>query len=374
MIAALLVSAAAWSPAALAQEGLPPDIVASTTQLGPAQRDAIKAYIAQHLPDLTNSDPTALIRARADLLVPLQASDVGVSFRTAYSDELEAGLQPLVGDDRDLVAVNALRIAGELSTRQGAALLERAMASKKVTVRYAAIAGIARTFENLARTAPAMNADAARDLLRKLGPVLRTEADANVFDVAVRAAMAAGQIDRDGWGTLRDDAVGVLAPAVSERFQKLGATPAEPAMMQALVRACGSARDAMAIPGGRPLSADSQKAAAGMGADALAYVQRLVKAKVFPTVQPGEPEAEREAKSQARSTLSALAAVAYATVTFATDGLGGPDLPASTRALPELLRSAQAQDDAKFLESMRDLTEGVLTRPPLSFQRDRFMK
>ncbi|MCC6677812.1 MAG: hypothetical protein IT436_11755 [Phycisphaerales bacterium] len=378
-IAALLVAAAAtvWSPAALGQEGLPPDIIASTTQLGGTQREAIKAFVATHAGNLTNTDSTVLIRARADLLGPLQGPDVGVSFRTAYSEELEKVLQPLIGDDRDIVAVNSLRIAGELSTRQGAALLEKMLTSKKLTVRYAAVAGIGRTFENLGRTAPAMNAEAARSLAGKLAPVLRGETDSNVFDVAVRAVMAAGALDRDGWGSLRDDAMATLAPAISERFQKLGTTAAEPAMMQALIRACSAGRDALALAGGRPLSADTQKLVAAMGGDGLAYVQRLIQAKVYPTIMPGDAEAEQQQKIHARTTAADLSAAAYAAVTFANDGLGGPPLPiAAARPLSDLPRTAQAQDDAKFLEGLRDLIgdNGALSKPPFSFPRGRFTK
>lgn len=375
-LAALLVAAAAtaWSPVALGQEGLPPDVVSSTTQLSGPQRETVRGFIGTHAPNLSSSDPTTLIRSRADLMGPLQGSDVGVSFRTAYSEELDKVLQPLVTSDTDLIAVNALRLAGELSTRQGAALLEKALASKKITVRYAAIAGIDRTFQNLARTAPAMNVDSARDLARKLDPILRGESDASVFDVAVRAVMAAGTLDRDGWGNLRDDAMGILAPAVSDRFQKLGAAAAAPSMMQSLIRACGAGRDALAITGGRPLSTDSQKLAAGMGGDALAYAQRLVKAKVFANVAAEDAEADQQAKIQARTTLSDLAAVGFATVSFANDGLGGPALP--SRPLAELLRTATAQDDARFLENVREIIgpEGAMTKPPMSFPRERFNK
>lgn len=380
-MAALLIGAATWTSAALGQGGLgperlPPEIVASTTQLGGAQREAIRTFVAAHQTGLASPEAATLIPARTALLEPLRASDVGVSFRSAYSEELEKVLAPLIGHDSDLVAVNALRLAGELSTRQGAALLERSLASKKVTVRYAAVAGIGRTFENLARTAPAMNVDTARDLARKLTPVLRGETESHVFDAAVRAVIAAGALDREGWGSLRDDAIGILAPAVSDRLQKQMPIEPDPAMLQAFIRACSAARDTLAISGGRPLGAESQKLAAGMGGDALAYLQRLIKAKLFPNILPEDVETDQEAKRLARTTIADFAAVAYACVAFANDGLGGPDLPAGARNLSELLRSARAQDDARFLEGVRDLVgpEGTLTRPPYSFPRERFAR
>lgn len=378
-LAALLVAAAlGWSPAALAQQDvLAPDIIASTTPLGGPQRDAVKAFVAKRAGDLSSVEPAVLIRARSELLAPLQDSNVGVSFRSAYSEELERVVAPLAGDDRDLIAVNALRISGELATARGAAIAQKSLASKKVPVRYAAVAAIGRTFENLARTAPAMDAGTARDLARKLDPVLRGETEAHIFDAAVRAVMAAGQLDRDGWGSLRDDALGILAPAVSDRFQKLGPAAPAPALLQALIRACGGVRDVLAVASGRPLSADSQKLAAGLGGDALAYVRRLMQAKVYPTIVPEDDEAAQQAKAAARTTVADLAAVAYATVAFANDGLGGPALPAATaRALPDLLRTARAQDDAKFLESLNDLigTGGAITKPPMSFPAERFAK
>lgn len=376
-MAALLALAAATAagPAAWAQP-LAPNVVAAPGALSAADREAIKAFVARHAPGLSAAENAKVQQSRAELIAPLQEASASVSFRSAYAAELAPALQPLAGNDRDVVAVNAMRLAGKMAHTQAGPIIDAGLKSTKISVRYAAVAAIGDTFDTLARSAPAMDIGAARDLLRKLGPVLRTEAEAHIFDAAVRALMSAAAIDREGWGHLRDDAMNQLAPAVSERLQKLGNQPAADAFMQAIIRANSAARDTLLAGGGRALGPEAAKNVAALGGDSLAYVQRMVQAGAFPVIQNDDGEAQQEQKTLARVVPADLASVSFATVTFASDALSGPAMPAPLQQLPQLLRSARPQDDAQFLVSVRDVIgpNGVLAKPPFSFAKDRFVK
>lgn len=375
LVAGLL--ALAGTPAVYAQDALPATLISAPGAIDTAGRAQIKDFIAKHKDGLTSAEIPVFQRARAAILDPLNKDSVSVSFRSAYTDELLPVLQPLTGDSRDLVAVNSLRIAGELATTKATGLLEAATKSPKVVVRYEAVAGIGRTFDAISRTAPAIDVNTARGLVKTLGPMLRAETDPQVFDAIVRALMSAGAIDKPEWGSIREDAMLQLAPAVSERFQKLGNKAAEEGLMKALIRAAAAGRDALVnqgVGGGKALGPDAAKAIGAMGGDAIAYVYRLIQAQAFPTIQGNDPQPVQEQKAAARTYPADLVSVGFAAITLANDTLLGQPLPNST--FGQQIQTARNEDDAKFLVAARDLLgpNGAMTKPPFGLAANRFIQ
>lgn len=365
----------AWAPGAFAQTTLPANVVTAAGTLTGEQREMVKAHVARFAADLKSDKAETVQKARAEILIPLQEANVGVSFRNAYASELKPIIDPLVRSDSDVIAVNALRIAGKLAHRDAASALDTGLKAQKVAIRYAAMAGVGDTFDALARSAPAIDINAAKQLVRGLRPILAGEADSNIFDAGVRALISASVVDRDGWGSLRDDAISELGQVISDRIQKLAKQPADSTMMQALIRGVSAGRDALA-GGGKRLGENTQKSAAAMAGDALAYVQSLVQAQHFPVIQANDAENVQAERTAARVAPANLASVATTSIFFANDGLGGGQLPQAQLDLSQLLRSAKSADDAKFLVGVRDLIgpNGALAKPPFGFEANRFLK
>src|SRR5690606_10659287 len=197
-------------------------------------------------------------------------------------------------DERELTVVNALRVAGELGTDAGADLLDRFRADERPAVRYAAIAGFMRTLAAVESGSPAISPDRVRPMIGTLGQLLTNEQHPQVLDVIVRALIEGTNLSRQGYDTIRNDAVRTLATGASQRLQAMGKAEAQPELLPALLRAGQGIRDVMTNQS-RPLDTtrDAQliQAAGELGGDMIAFVYRRYEAGDYPL--PGDaPEQE----------------------------------------------------------------------------------
>jgi hypothetical protein len=153
-----------------------------------------------------------------------------------------------------------------------------------MAVRYAAVAGIGRSFEAMTAFSPAMVPARAQELVAKLGEVVAQEQQPEVLDAAVRALISAMRMSREGHGPIRADALTVLCERGAERLKKMGPIDAAaPAMLRVLT----GVREAVTVnnPGMQPGPAGIKKGAELAG-HTIAYVLRNIKE----FEQPGEPQ------------------------------------------------------------------------------------
>lgn len=335
---------------ARAQNELGPEIVRAAT-LPPDAGEKIDAA-ARALDLLTSDDPAVIQRGRNALLAPLRDRRASVAFRTAYGDRLIPTLRELVRAERDLVAINALRIAGEAATSDSAAVLAGATTEKRVSVRYAAVAGIGRTFDALAEANPAINADGANRLIDTLAGIVAAETDPDVLDAAVRAVISARRVDRPNFESVRGRSFTVLSKAAAERLQKLGGDAASLRALPALVRAAKAVRDAMIENNPRLRLGDAEmKAGAELAGHLVGYVIRRVQQGQLPPVVPADDAGAAQDKRTRREHAASAASLSESIVALAT-----ATAPAryAEQNLADDLRKTTSEGDNAFLR--RSLT------------------
>lgn len=141
LLAALASGAIVPAHSALAQN-IPDQVVTGAA----ADTSAVRALVDQHKSGLTG-DSATIRRSRNALIEPLRRTGVSPSaaFRNEMSSQLRPVLDPLVGDKRDEVAINALRVAGELGSKDGLQLITRGLGDARASVRIMAAMAFART-------------------------------------------------------------------------------------------------------------------------------------------------------------------------------------------------------------------------------------
>ena len=156
---------------------------------GPARRtrsssssDANKAGLGGNI--------EAIATSRRALLRPFRAPAVSSAFRLEYSTQLLPVIRPLAGGANDEAAINAVRIAGELGTRDAMAVLSAAIKDKRPAVRVVAAKGFEQTFV-ASRSQPAIVVRDASGVLVDLKTAYIAETEPQVAD-AIIAAMDAG--------------------------------------------------------------------------------------------------------------------------------------------------------------------------------------
>lgn len=318
---------------ALARQPLPNGIEAKPA-LNQADRDAITRFVGEQKAKLSG-EPDAIKSGRDNLLARLASRGVTVEFRQVMAGALVDDLRRLAADQRDIVAVNALRVAGELATSTSVSIAIDGLKDPRSPVAYAATFALARAFE-AARANPAIN---PADLNRAVGAAadfLSRQTDAHLADGATLALCAACRIE--GPAGFPDSALVALAKAAGARAQTIGAAGVDSAAMLAVVtRAAVSLRDA-ALPG-RAIAPATRTAAATLAGELLVAVERAAKAQGAPSPATFAPEA------QLGETLLCLIAERQAI------GLGqrlqSGDLPGFSKLLDE-----QVLSDAGILKSL----------------------
>lgn len=359
---------------ALAQNELPSELIRAGT-VSADQAAAIQQFVEREAAGLTGEDPAALVRSRNNLLRPLRP-EASVPFRLKYAESLAPELRELSGSDNELKVVNALRIAGELATDQGADLLNSYRGDERPAVRYTAVSGLARTFAALEAGNPALAPERLRPLIEGLGEQLATETHPQVLDAVVRALIEASRLSKQGFAGYRPIAITVLASETGARLQELGGEAADRDLLPALLRAGQAVRDVFvsSVP---PLDANRDgeliKTMGALGGDMLAYVHRRYKAGDFPFAAAEDDEAARQAKAEAREVPSQILTVGEATVIFSISR-ADPRNPAQSKGLDEQFKQLTNMGDAQLLEGIAGWVgpQGQLTKA-FGFPADRFI-
>lgn len=287
--AALLLSAASFlaGPAAYAQIGLPSSIIdPASGSLTADDKTQISRYVDANKAGLSG-DTDAVSKARRALLAPLRTGPntrISPAFRIEYAAILAPFIEPLAAGKSDDAAINAVRIAGELGTKEGLRTLAAAMKDTRASVRLVAAMGYERTLWISRAGDPAIGARDALAAIKELEAALRSEKDANVADALVMALESGVRAPSDKLPGVRAEAVRALAAAAGER----ATGPEAINLAAALARASGALQDAVAETDPRmALSRDSLKEAGGLAGELIALGVRTDAA-----AQPDKTKAE----------------------------------------------------------------------------------
>lgn len=349
-LATLAACAAILLPvrASLAQLGLP-DSVPTSQQLTEAQQEEISRLVGSTKAGLAG-EPAAVRRARAALQQPLRVRGVSVDFRTRYTDALVPVLKPLVVSEKDAVAINALRLAGDLGTKQGLDLLVPALADKRASVRAAAALACAAAFHAARVEQPALSPSQVTPVLETLRRAIVSEKDPAVQDAVSVALAAAADIPNGHLEGVRARAAGTLALAVGELAQ--GAGPQAPAYGP-IIRAGRTLFDLLS-KNDVDIGKEAMVEAGGYAGDVIALARRRLSSG---TIDDAE-----------RAQLALAVGQATRVIYFAQQRLGAPPVEAKLDTLIASSADAQFRTDAARLID----TGGAVTVAPFNFAADRF--
>lgn len=341
------------SPASAQVASIPDAVVTSTTSLTQPQVTQIEQVVREGVADLTSGDPDRVSAARARLLAPLEVAGIGVPFRLAYSNLLCPQLERLVTGDDQQTAMNALRILGELATDRSTNSVEPALDHAGSDVRYTAVYSVGRVFEGVAAESPAVAPTRVRALIDRLAELIRNEPEPWILDVAVRAMITAGSIDKDNFEDVRAHAYQQLAAACSDRVRSLPLEESGTDRLYFMLRASVAIRDA--INDARSLSPEAAQSGAAFGGDVLTFAAARV--------QRGELAAGE------RELLNSLARTSQANNYFAA-GVIDPRQPLPTPAPIPPLNADGGNDDAYVRAAVSEVDR--LYQAPFRFDRGRF--
>lgn len=153
--------------------------VAAKQTLAAPDVAVVKKLLADQGPALKDADIAKSETARDAILKPLKCNQVSLDFRLQMSGPAFAELSKSVADAKDHVALNALRVFGELGTQQAVEAIKPALAdAKRPAVRCMA----AMSMRDIIRNAP--NTGAIRDVNALLDVVAqRLEVETDVYVV-----------------------------------------------------------------------------------------------------------------------------------------------------------------------------------------------
>jgi len=349
--AILIAVAALFGPArwAGAQGELPAAVVTATSP-SPEQVKQITDYAQEWGPKLDNPDAAAIRNARDKLLSPLKTPAASVRFRQAYTDALVSELQKHLASPTEQVALNAMRVCGELATAPVATLLTDRLGDPKPSMRLMAAAQLGRTFNAVEASSPAITKEDLDALIDRLGERMLKEEDAPVLTAVTRALMAAVQVTNASLATVRPHAFEVMCRQGAERAKKLGPLPQSQPTLEALLRASTAARDALTANDPKlALKEPGIRLAGELNGQMLAAV--LMHLKDLP-----------QGQAQARDGIVPVVAVADSAAVLVTAALGKPY---QSQGMTEDFKKATQDGDGDFkrkalqaLDAMKDVGLG----------------
>ncbi|QOJ00098.1 MAG: hypothetical protein HRU70_06195 [Phycisphaeraceae bacterium] len=366
-------AAGAWSAVASGQlGGLPPEVVSSSSVTS-SQRDAIREHVSKHLPEIAGGEPDKVRRARAELVgMFFRGDDVSVSFRQAYAAELTGQkLADLARSENDLVAINALRIAGDVASSETLDIVEAHLGSSRSAVRYGAVAAAQRTLDQVRERFPAVTADRAAGLAATLGARLADEKDPLLADALTRALQSAAGVTRERYESVRAAGITELCRALSARLKTMESRDEDALVINSVVRAGLFLRDDLSA-NGATMPERLKVDAAGLGGDMLAWVAKQITGRKLPQVSGGDDEPTAKQKRDSRAAAINVAAAGEGVLFFAARGLNVTGVT-QTNFKAEL-EKASSFEDARYVEAVRAIAGpgGLLTKPPFQFQASRF--
>ncbi len=349
-------------PTPAGAQNIPTSVVQSVAGLGDEARRQIQAYVDRVIADLSAQDPVRIRDARNHLLMPLSDPQVGVPFRLEYSRQLCPRLEVLAQDARPIVAVNALRIAGDLATDRSVEILLSQLEHREASIRLASASGLARAFEAMRDTAPAIDQQAAARLLNRCAERLVLEKEPHVADALARAILAASAIERDGFPTLRAEALQLSAARVADRIKALGGNAPSPAEVDTILRTLSTLSVALADDNTRPvtrrLPEATVKSSARLADETLGLLIELTRGGKLPVIDAALPREEQDRALAERAWTVTAAAAADNIAYFARLRLGDR-VSQSNPSLSSLLASARRDADARFITEASGIRQAL---------------
>lgn len=334
---------------------LPPEVVCSVAPLSEAQKQTVAGFVAKHSENLTPADATPADAAskmrddRAALVEPLGRDCVTASFRATYAPLLEAKASAMAGSKIEVIAINGVVIAGELSSPSGLKVLEAAAKDTRASVRYQAAFALRRTLEGVAKGNSLLSVEQARSAIEATGPRLTSESDPLVVNALVEALATATRIPAQ-----RDTALRTLgsASAASVRGKK---SVLDDTSLQAYVRAGVAIRDTL-TDGAAP-NQEALRASAELGGAMLGHAMTVVENKTLVARASGG-EAQRDAYAR----FVGIAETVVLTAGKALDPAGKYE----SRGVVEKVKDGTTQRDASFLADAMSYVGagGLLTKAP----------
>jgi hypothetical protein len=340
MFCVLCVAAAIAGPAVFAQN-LSDDLIRKD-ELSAADVEQIKTFVDRLRPELSKGG-VELRRAKGQLTSPLERARVSVATRKEFANNLLPTLTSLAKDPSDLVAANALMIAGEIATSSSMPILRDGLSDKRASVRFAAAHGLERAFRATIRTSPAIDEDSIRAAISSLKAAGDKEADRGVVD-GIAAALSTAISRRDSKGHAAA-AMTSLSDLMSARTKAAIKDPAatNSAEIDLLVRTLRAMRDELVADTGQSnaLTGPAKTSAARFAGQLLMLVAS---------------EASTMTKDEGRS----AAATADGIISIAS-GTSGSRLDAIFTS----------QSPAEFASAVAKVTD-AMTKPPLSIPASEF--
>ncbi|MDX2118003.1 MAG: hypothetical protein SFY96_07470 [Planctomycetota bacterium] len=376
LVAGLVLAFAA--PAAVAQlQTLPPEVITAQGSLAPDQRTLVEKFVADAAKGLSG-DAKAIREARVTLVTPLTQPQVGVLFRTTYSEQLAKILPDLVNAG-GTKGINALIIAGETATARMFDLAEEQLAARETAMRFAAVSSLGAGFEQARTRTPGVPVERIRTAVTKLATRLGTETDSFVVDAITRSILSAARNSQTGYESLREFALDALVKGMADRLASATTiTNDDAAMLQALLRAGLAARDELAVDernrgvagGISRLSSAAVKDLATLGGEMLALSARLIK---DPDLNPAADAEDviRERAKKSRALIGQIAGTAQAIITLAGSALQSTFTNPAGANLATVATEGKNESDARFLTTVADLVGpgGLLSKQPFEITR-----
>lgn len=190
-----------------------PDEMVRKQEISSSDQQTIRTYIEAN--KIAPTGTAAEVKKSRDALVaPLEKPGVTVPFRVAYANALmDAGKidQLAASKDNDLVATNALRVAGQAATGNTLKVILDGLKDGRPQVRYGATVA-ARAAFTAAKSNPALSTDELYRAMKALGDMAAADTAKEPADGAFQAIIAARDISGN-----RSDAIVRLTEAAGKR-------------------------------------------------------------------------------------------------------------------------------------------------------------
>ncbi|MEK6701681.1 MAG: hypothetical protein AABZ53_05420 [Planctomycetota bacterium] len=360
---------------AIAQVGLNPAIV-SASPLSAQDKADVAKYVKDLMPDLRGggADPAkeaaAVKKARTELTAPLLMKAVSVPFRQEYSRLLiqDEKLADLCKDKKDLIAINALRLAGETAASEMIALITGQLGDQRTSVRYAAGYATQRLFEQCApvERSPAVTMDSLVEVVAKISARLSVEKEPLVFDMLVRSLFSASLYERPKSEGVRSAAIKAMCGALSAGLKN--AKFSDKTVLSSVVGIASEFRTIMAARGPQ-WAADDRKEVMGLAGDMVTWVANRVAAKELEN-NPNDAAAAATQKKEDRKAALPIVRLAEVLIqeTLKAEGIVGN----KQIILADHFEKGTNADDARFTGAFDAVVEDILVKKPFEFKSERF--
>jgi hypothetical protein len=367
---ALMVAAGVAVPSVMAQP-LAAGVIGAAN-IGETEKKTIEDFVALHIKDLASGEAEKVRKGKNALVNPLLERVVSVPFRLEYSRVLlAADLANLCKDKNDTVAINALRLAGEVAENGTVALVEEGFKDTRSAIRYAAVFAAGRSFEQVmpAGRAVAVTSGRLEQLVRSTAAVMnKDKEEALVVDGASRALLAAARVDFAKYEGVGKSAMVEVAKGLSTRLAKAG--PDDTTIVEAGQRAATQFTETLGGAKGAQIDKDARKEAATLGGELAAWVVRQLNTAKIPQIAKGDEAEEATKKRKEREPFKTTLAAAENVVLSALKASGAN--PPMARLVPAFDQGDRGGDANVVVQTKDWLIRDVLAKAPFEVAADRF--